>query len=307
MNTARRRIRFCSILSLAAISPLVPIAAAQASSGNALASRHGSQAAARIVANANPATYTDPAGDSGTAPDITSVVVSNDAKNQITFRVNVAQLVVPSDNRVVIAIDSDRNGSTGTGGIDYLLIGDLSDNSFGVLHWNGSSFDDATAATATASNDATGMTFSINSSDLGNTTAFNFWARTLHGDSVAAGNHDDAPDSGSWTYQLGSAAALKLTVQLSHASKARAGKPFVALITVARSDGSRAEVTPDDIGCTATIGGRPLSNGLPLAVGPAVGCGWQLPKKSRGKTLRASVTVNLDGATVTKTFVARIK
>src|SRR5437773_8906982 len=129
MNTARRSIRFCSILSLAAISPLVPIAAAHASSGHAPASGHGTHAAAHIVANANPATYTDPAGDSGTAPDITGVVVSNDAKNQITFRVNVAQLVVPSDNRVLIAIDSDQNASTGAVGIDYLLIGDLSDNS----------------------------------------------------------------------------------------------------------------------------------------------------------------------------------
>lgn len=62
---------------------------------------------ARVGANANPATYDDAAGDGGTAPDITSVVVSNDAANQITFRVNVTKLVVPSDGHVLIAIDSD--------------------------------------------------------------------------------------------------------------------------------------------------------------------------------------------------------
>jgi len=71
---------------------------------------------ARVGANTNPATYPDPSSDSGTAPDITSVFVSNDANNQITFRVNVASLVVPSDARVLLAIDSDQNASTGASG-----------------------------------------------------------------------------------------------------------------------------------------------------------------------------------------------
>ena len=92
-----------------------------------------------------------------------------------------------------------------------------------------------------------------------------------------------------------------------HASKARAGKPFVAVITVDRSDGTAADVTLDDVTCTATIDRRPLKNGFPVAVGPAVGCSWQLPKRSKGKTLHASITVNLDGATVTKKLSARIR
>jgi hypothetical protein len=326
MNTVHRTTRFWWILLLTAIAVLFPTAGAHASPAQAaarsqqggvspsvlmqahfagLASRPAT--AARISANANPATYTDPASDSGTAPDITSVVVSNDANKQITLRINVAKLVVPSDNRVLIAIDSDQNAATGSQGTDYLLLADLSDKAFGLAYWNGSSFAEASSGTASASYDDTSFTFSINSSDLGNTTGFNFWARTLQGDTVAAGNHDDAPDSGSSNYQLGPAAALKLTVQLFHASKARAGKPFVAVITVARSDGALADVTLDDVTCTATIGGRPLQHGGAVALGPAVGCSWRLPKRSRGKTLRATVTVNLDGATVTKTFTARIK
>jgi hypothetical protein len=261
----------------------------------------------RVVANANPATYTDAAGDNGTAPDITSVVVSNDANNRLTFRINVDKLVVPSNTMIGIAIDSDQNRSTGSQGTDYLVIADLSNNSFGVVQWNGSTFVDAQAPDASASNDATGLTFSVNSADLGNTNGFNFWSRTLAGTTVAGGNHDDAPDQGTWNYQLGPATVLKLTAQLFHATKARSGKPFIAVVTVERSDGVEADVTPDDVTCRATIGRQPLRDGTAVALGPAVGCSWQLPKRSKGKTLHASITVNLDGASVTKTVTARIR
>jgi hypothetical protein len=264
-------------------------------------------AVARVGANANPATYTDPTGDNGTAPDISSVVVSNDANNQITFRINVVKLVVPSDARVMVAIDSDQNASTGTSGTDYLLIADLSNNMFGLLVWNGSDFVDSPSTTATANYDSTGITFSVNSSELGKTTGLNYWVRTLQGTTVAPGNHDDGPDAGSWNYQLGPAAALTLSVELFNASKAKAGKPFAAVITVARSDGALADVSADDVTCAATVGHQRLAAGSSFALGPAATCGWRLPKKSRGKTLHASVTVNLDGATVTKRFTARIK
>jgi len=262
---------------------------------------------ARDAANANPATYPDPTGDSATAPDITSVVVSNDANNQITFRVYVGKLVVPSDARVVVAIDSDQNASTGASGTDYLLLADLSNNTFGLARWDGSTFVGAPSTTATASNDSTGITFAVNASELGNTKGFNFWVRTLQGTTVAAGNHDDAPDSGSWNYQLGPSASLTLSVELSHASSAKAGKPFVAVITVARSDSALADLSVDDVTCAATVGSTRLAAGSPLALGPAATCGWRLPKKSKGKTLHASIAINLDGATVTKTFTQRIK
>lgn len=305
MKTVHRTKKPWRIFAVAALAALLPTGAAQAA-GDHSAGRH-SLTPLRVAANANPATFTDAAGDSGTAPDITSVVVSNDANKRITFRINVSKLVVPSNGIVAIAIDSDQNRNTGPQGIDYVFLGDLSNNSFGVGQWDGSKFVDAQAPSASASTDPSGQTFSINSTDVGNTTGFNFWARTLQGDTVAAGNHDDAPDAGTWNYQLGAASPLELTAQLFHASKAKAGKPFVAVITVDRSDGTVADVTPDDVTCAATVAGRPLRNGLTVAVGPAVGCSWQLPKRSKGKTLRASITVNLDGATVTKRLTVRIK
>jgi hypothetical protein len=262
---------------------------------------------ARVEANANPATYDDATGDGGTAPDITSVVVSNDAANQITFRINVAKLVVPSDGHVLIAIDSDQDAATGYRGVDYMFLGDLSTNSFGVARWNGSDFGQAPAATAGARTDDTGLTFSINSNDLGNTAALSFWARTIHGSDVSPGNFDDAPDAGTWDYQLGASAPLRLTAGPVLAGKARAGKPFLAAMTVDRSDGADTNLRPGDVTCAARAGTIALKARTVVAAGPAAGCGWLLPKRSRGKTLHASIRAVLDGATVTKTFNARIR
>jgi hypothetical protein len=269
--------------------------------------RERPSARSHVAANANPATYTDATGDAGTAADITSVVVSNDAGNRVTFRVNVVKLVVPSDGTILIAIDSDHSAATGYHGVDYLFIGDLSTNSFMLGRWDGSDFVDAGAASATASTDTTGLTFAVNSSDLGMTTAFSFWARTVQGRDVAAGNHDDAPDTGVWDYQLGSGAPLSLSVGITTVSKARAGKPFIAVIEVIRSDGADTTLTQDDVSCAAKIGAAPLNARSAVGLGPAASCGWILPKKSHGKRLRASVTVELDGATVTKTFTKRIR
>jgi hypothetical protein len=260
----------------------------------------------RAVENANPASFSDPTGDSGSAADISGVVVSNTG-NRITFRINVVKLLVPSDGQLVIAIDSDHNTSTGDSGIDYAFFGDLSTNSFAVVRWNGSDFVISNDPTATANTDATGLTFSINSSDLGNTSEFSFWARIVQGNAVSAGNHDDAPDVGAWDYQLGPTAALKLTVGIVTASKARAGKPFVAAIEVVRSDGADTNLSPNDVTCAATAGTVRMKARTTVGDGPAAGCAWLLPRRSRGKTLRAAVTAAVDGATVTKRFTTRIR
>jgi hypothetical protein len=329
MNTNHRRGLWCT-LGIAAIAASVLTASAEARTTRPVATarpmsmlstvaskpptlrRIGSTAlpevlAARAVANANPATYSDAAGDSGTAPDITSVVVSNDAGNQITFRINVAKLVVPSDGHMLIAIDSDHNAATGYHGIDYMFLGDLSTNSFAVGRWNGSDFAETSYSTASAGTDDAGLTFSINSSELGNTSDFSFWARTIHGSDVSPGNYDDAPDQGTWDYQLGSTTPLRLSVGLSTAGKARAGRPFVAAIEVVRSDGADTTLGPGDVSCTARAGAIALKARTIVATGPAAGCGWLLPRNSRGKILHASITAALDGATVTKTFTRTIR
>lgn len=258
-------------------------------------------------ASANPATFSDPTGDSGTAPDIKSVLVANNANGQISFRINLVGLVVPSDTRVVVAIDSDRNPSTGHDGSDYALIADWSDAGFVLARWSGSQFVETPESTFSAGRDGDSVVFSVNRSELGNTSAFDFWVRSVQGSMFAPAHEDTAPDTGAFTYELGPGVVPQLTAKLRHTATARAGKPFVVVITIARSDDVPIDLTIDDVKCAATAGRRTLRVGGADALGPEAGCLWYLSRKSRGQVLRALITVSLDGAVITRRFTAKIK
>lgn len=68
------------------------------------------------------ATFADPAGDSGNAADVTKVVVSNDDANNLTLAITLANR--PAffiDDFFFIALDTDRNASTGANGFDYAI------------------------------------------------------------------------------------------------------------------------------------------------------------------------------------------
>src|SRR5919108_2579311 len=71
-----------------------------------------SAAPARVAANTT--TYQDSTGENPAAPDITTVVVSNNDAGMITFRINIpnrAQL--DRDMLVDLFVDSDNNPATG--------------------------------------------------------------------------------------------------------------------------------------------------------------------------------------------------
>jgi hypothetical protein len=106
---------------MAVLCVLVLTAAAHPRTGRAAGS---SRPAAGATDSAGTATYLDSSGDGGTAPDITSVVVSRDAERRINFRVNLAQ-PVRSAGRLAIAIDSDEDAATGYGGFDAMFVVDL--------------------------------------------------------------------------------------------------------------------------------------------------------------------------------------
>ena len=65
------------------------------------------------------------------------------------------------------------------------------------------------------------------------------------------------------------------------------------------------------VSCTATIGGKRLrvvGAGFIEGGSPEQGaCVWRVPKHSRGKTIRGSITISFNGVTATKTFVAKVK
>src|SRR5439155_14492603 len=166
-----------------------------------LAARERPAGVASTAANTNPATFTDTANDGGTAPDVRTVIVSNDAAGKYVFRINVSQLTLPSNVLILIALDTDQNPATGiTGGFDYVLVCDESNGSVALLRWNGSSLELAPSPTLAASDDSTGVTASFNKSDIGNAATVNFAVLSVEGGTPSAGHADVAPDSGTWNY-----------------------------------------------------------------------------------------------------------
>ena len=78
---------------------------------------------AGAASRSNSQTFTDPIGDSGNAPDVTTVTVSNDDTGLITFRVvvpNRAQLADPDG--VFVLLNTDGSLSNGMSGFDYVVV-----------------------------------------------------------------------------------------------------------------------------------------------------------------------------------------
>lgn len=255
--------------------------------------------------------FTDPTGDSGTAADIMSVSVSNDAKRQITFQVSFTGGLASADS-VAILLDTDQSAATGNtngGGAEYLFTESESDNSFGLMRWDGTSWQDvpATTASVTGGSGSNTLTFSINASDLGGVSGFNFWVDSIDGNG-GVGHEDQAPDSATWNYQLSSGVVQLRVAAFETFSAARAGHHFAAALIAQTGTGEYVGLDAT-LSCVASVGGRTLT-GLPMQLAvnvggvqiPVQGCNWSLPKWTRGKILRGTITLTLHGAKVSRRF-----
>ena len=230
-------------------------------------------------------TFSDPAGDAtGGATDITGVGVSNDSSGNVTFSLTTNRTVFTSDDVVAIALDTDKNASTGVGGFDY-AIGVAASGAL-LLKANGTTFTPVTAQTLQATNN--NMTVTINRSELGNTTGFNFLLRsTLISNSAAV---DDAPDTGFYTYDLGLKPVLNTLAAHFSPARPKHGHVFRLASTQLRlGDGS--VVQADSITCIATLNGKRLAGR----------CAWHIPANARGKRLVVVLTAHYQGATATFT------
>jgi hypothetical protein len=100
------------LLAIAVVVVALPAAASGALSGPA-------------VPAANSQTFQDSVGEDPAAPDISTIVVSNDDAGTITFRINVPNRAQLSQDLVAILdIDSDANQATGDPnnfGADFIL------------------------------------------------------------------------------------------------------------------------------------------------------------------------------------------
>jgi hypothetical protein len=263
----------------------------------------------------NSQTFTDSVGEDANSPDITSVVLTNDDNGNLTVKINISNRpAFTSDMLFLVFLDTDMNSATGdpqSGGADYAV--QIEPGLDGLFKWSGSDYTGVDAPSLNYAYDSTGLTFHVSAQDLGNTKAFRFAVLAFSGITTdAQGNpdftnahHDQAPDTGLFTYQVLTKLKLSVTAFSTAPHPARAGKNFAALLAVDESD-TGGPVTSGTVSCNATIGTKHLSAVHALANGIA-GCVWHIPKKKvKGKFIRGSITFTLKGVTVKRTFSAKI-
>jgi hypothetical protein len=274
--------------------------------------------AKRAAARANSQTFTDSTGEDPAAPDITSIVVSNDDAGLITFKINISNRpALTADMAVLLWLDTDQQAATGDAssfGAEYVI--ELDPGSVALAKWNGTDYvAPPSQASVTYSYDSTGATIRASAADLGGTKAFNFFAVAASGITVdAAGNPDfsnvhvdGAPDSGHGVFSYEVVTKLTLSVRAFTTSPkpAKAGKRFIAGLAATESD-TNGPVQAGTVACSATVGGKHLSATAHVIANGIAACAWSIPRTAKGKTLRGTVSLTVKGTTVVRTFAVKV-
>lgn len=264
-------------------------------------------------AGATPVTFSDPAGDAGNAPDLTSLVVDNDSGGTITMTLSIANAAdLNEDSYILLFFDADRSRATGDasdGGTDYVLRMRGSDYTYQWLAWTGSTYQ-PTAFSAITVTQVAVQTFEIkiNRSELGNTTGFNLYMLGLQygGDVVVA--RDDAPNTGVWTYTLAGFAPTPTptptpspkpapkppatiglgAVSVKTVGGVRAGRIFTVSARVT-TDASRVTVR-----CVIKVSGRAVPV-LGRYAAHVATCQGIAPPVTAGKRMAGTMTVAISG------------
>jgi hypothetical protein len=270
----------------------------------------------------NTTTYQDSTGENPAAPDITTIIVSNDDVGMITFKINIPNRPqLTRDILVDMLLDTDANPATGDPdnlGAEYaiqLFLGEVA-----LFKWDGTglvrSLGDPPATTLIYSW-AGGVTIKISAAELGNTKKFGFGVIALSGVvfDETTGNidltnavGDAAPGglAGLYPYEVKIAPARLVAKKLSTApSKPRAGRTFTVRLTATRSD-TGATLVNGQVDCAAKAGGKALKPKSEKFVGGQAVCVYQIPAATAGKTLRGTITIVFEGKKLTRPFTGKI-
>jgi hypothetical protein len=248
--------------------------------------------------------FSDPAGDSGAAPDITSVAVSHD-DTTVTFAVTTNQAVLSPDAVFWGYVDTDGNLDTGFSdiGAEHFFLADDTGGLMGHDLGNGLVIDFQSSLTSTYANGV--LTVQIARSELGTAEKLTFKYESDLDDADGNTIAEDAAPNGP-PYYTYSFAPLTLTMSQPAGApkKPTAGKAFVVSAVVTRSDA--AAIASGQVTCKANAGKQTLRATASLAGGTAR-CAMRIPKGAKGKALRGSLTAQVEDATVTKAFTFKVR
>jgi hypothetical protein len=259
-----------------------------------------------LVPAASSGAYTDASGDGTTAGDIVSVTVTGDkTSGQLLFRITGANIASSQTSPLLLDIDSDANPLTGDlrdNGSDYSFFVD--NNSYFLAHWDGANWVETPDLSVQVSGNTSQILISVNRSEVGNPTVFNFFALSF--DSVNLG-FDSAPDQGAYNYSFDANGPQIIAVAvLATPAAPKAGKRFVIAPAGLKlpPDGQTPPptVVPDSYSCTAKLGARKLA-------GSGTGrCTFAIPKKNaKGKRLTVVLKVSYQGATKVVPFTFKVR
>ncbi|MFL5950896.1 MAG: hypothetical protein ACJ74M_04755 [Gaiellaceae bacterium] len=236
----------------------------------------------------DPSTYTDPAGDAKSAPDITNVEVALDpGSGALVFAIDLgADDQLAGQGAVFIPLDTDRNSGTGDRtGAEYLVA--VFGEGAGILKWNGSDMVPFNHAPMLVSKSARNITVGFCACDIG-TQTFDFAVVSARGNDV-----DVAPDAGGTFPPPAETITIQSFIYTPKPLFPKAGKRFTLKPLGIRLAETNEVVVPDTLSCTAKLGAKKLKGS------GGGGCSWLIPKKTRGKKLVVTVNVAYRGETET--------
>jgi hypothetical protein len=267
-------------------------------------------------AAANSQTFNDSIGEDASAPDITSIVVSNDDAGLITFQINVSNRpAFTPDMYFLLFIDADNNPSTGdtnSVGAEYAI--DLEPGAVGLFQWNGTTYAPASSQTSlTYAYASTGPTIHVSSAELGKTKALRFGTLAASGFAVDANGNPDTtnehadlapdPNHGFYSYPVLMKLVLTVTAFTTSPKPAKAGRTFSVSLAATEND-TKGPVGSGTVTCPATLAGKRAVAVRHVVANGIATCVWRIPKTAKGRIMRGSITLTLQGAHVTRPFAA---
>ena len=217
----------------------------------------------------------------------------------------------------LIFLDTDGNPSTGDpqgDGADYAI--QLVSGAVDLFQWSNNDYVPAPSQSSLVySYTAGGPMIKVSAADLGKAKALSFSVFAASGITVDSSGNPDfsnsaadfAPDAGHGTYSYKVLTKLTLSVVVftTTPKPARAGKLFAAGLAVTESD-TGGPVKSGTVTCAATVGGKQLAAAAHAVANGIALCAWRLPKTAKGKTIRGTVTLVVQGVKAAKSFSVKV-
>jgi hypothetical protein len=267
----------------------------------------------------------DPGGDARGATDLVNVAVIEDPPGTIHIKVDALAARLRSDDQFVFWIDADANPSTGAPGkrgaeIRLLLDGADPSGGSGATHWDGSQFvSQSMPRFGLHFGYSSGPSTGFDKNDLGIGTSFNFWVESIRGD-PSANQVDDAPDTGTYAYTIGSGVAppappldtspLPPSELVPHEVTKMprvpvAGKKFFVAVALTESSSGQVVVS-GTVRCSAKIGSKLVRGVRGSFTSEGAACTVPVPKGTKGRRLVVTMTVHALDLTLKRIFTFTI-